>query len=240
MNKRFRSILVLWMLGFVVLFAGCARELQQRQAFVSFLQKEVIPRNSGILIPNKSMRNKFGIYATHYDVIVEYNKAMLEKVGRPLEKLQREYQEALKPEATVEERRTAIIKYREALQMIETTLDKVLATTESEVAALDQPDELKDVYILAVEKHVRAPARAVKAMIPATGEMMDKNLDLLDYITANRGKVEIKDGMIQVDRNKDKDHSTLARLNEMQAEILKKAQSIQSQHGEFTRQSVGK
>jgi hypothetical protein len=238
MNKRFFT---LWILGFVVLLlSGCGRELQQRQAFISFLQKEVIPRNSGILIPNKAMRNKFGIYATHYDVIVEYNKAMLERVGRPLEKLQREYQDALKPEATVEERKAAIIKYREALQSIEATLDKVLTTTESEVAALDQPEELKEVYFQAVEKHVRIPARALKNMIPATEEMMDKNLDLLDYIIANRGKVEIKDGMIQVNRNKDKDQSTLTHLNEMQAEILKMAQSIQSQHAEFTRQSVGK
>jgi cysteinyl-tRNA synthetase len=238
MNKRFHF--TLWMLCFVVLLTGCGRESQQRQAFINFLQKEVIPRNSGILIPNKAMRNKFGIYTAHYDVIVEYNKAMLEKVGRPLEKLQREYQDAMKPEATVEERRAAIIKYREALYSIETTLDKVLAATESEIAALDQPDELREVYIQATEKHVRIPAQALKAMIPATEEMMNKNLDLLDFITANRGKVEIKDGMIQVDRNKDKDQSALTRLNEIQAEILKIAKSIESQHGEFTRQSIRK
>jgi len=240
MNMRFRSILVLWMLGVVVLLAGCGRELQQRQAFISFLQKEVIPRNSGILIPTKAMRKKFGIYAAHYDVIIEYNKAILERIGRPLEKLQREYQEAMKPEANVEERKNAITKYREALQSIEAALDREVATTESEVAKLDQPDELKEVFLQAVEKHVRIPAQALKAMIPATGEMMSKNLDLLNYIMANKGTVEIKDGMIQVDRNKDKDQSVLTRLNEMQAEILKMAQSIQSQHNEFMRQSIGK
>jgi cysteinyl-tRNA synthetase len=238
MNKRLHVILALWVLGFVVLLAGCSRELQQRQAFINFLQKEVIPRNSGILIPNRAMRDKFGIYATHYDVIVEYNKAMLERVGKPLEKLQREYQDAMKPEATVEERKAAIIKYREALQSVDATLDKVFATTESEIAALNQPDELKEVYSQAVEKHVRIPAMALKNMIPATEEMMNKNLDLLDYIIANRGKVEIKDGMIQVDKNKDKDHTILTRLNEMQAEILKMAKSIETQHGEFTR--IGK
>jgi multidrug efflux pump subunit AcrB len=240
MNRRFHSILALWMLGFVVLLAGCGRELQQRQAFISFLQKEVIPRNSGILIPNKTMRNKFGIYAAHYDVIVEYNKTMLEQVGRPLEKLQREYQDAMKPEATVEERKAAINAYREALQSIEGTLDKILAATESEIAALEQPDELKDVYIQATEKHVRLPAKALKVMIPATEEMMIKNLSLLDFIIANKGKVEIKDGMIQVDRNRDKNQATLTRLNEMQTEILEIAKSIEAQHGELTRLPVGK
>jgi len=240
MNKRFYSIPALWILCLVVLLTGCGREVQQRQAFTSFLQKEVIPRNSGILIPTKAMRKKFGVYALHYDLIVEYNKAVLEKVGRPLEKLQREYQDAVKPEANVEERRKAIIKYREALHAIEAELDKELAWAESEIAKLDQPDDLKTVYTLAVEKHIRIPAKALKAMIPATEEMMGKNLDLLDYITANKGKVEIKDGMIQVDRNKDKDQSALTHLNEMQAEILKMANAIQMQHSEFTRQSFGK
>jgi len=240
MNNRFRSIFILWILGFAVLLVGCSRELQQRQAFISFLQKEVIPRNSGILIPTKAMRSKFGVYVTHYDVIVEYNKAMLETVGIPLKNLQDEYQVALKPEATVDERKQAIIKYREALQSIGAILDKQLATSEAKLKALDQPDDLKDVFTQAVEKHVRIPAKTLKAMIPATEEMMNKNLDLLDYITANKGKVEIKDGMIQVDRNKDKDQLMLTRLREMQDEILKMAQSIQAQHAEFTRLSVGK
>jgi hypothetical protein len=240
MNKRFHSILLLWMIGFIVLFTGCSRELQQRQAFINFLQKEVIPRNSGILIPNKAMRNKFGVYVMHYDVIVEYNKTMLERVGKPLEKLQREYQDAMKPEATVEERRAAILKYRETLQSIEATLDKVLASTELEIAALDQPIDLKDIYTQAAEKHVRIPAKALKNMIPATEEMMNKYLDLLDFITANKGKVEIKDGMIQVDRNKDKGQTTLTRLNEMQEEMVKISQSLRSQYDEFIRQSVVK
>ena len=207
---------------------------------MSFLQKEVIPRNSGILVPTDTMRKKFGIYAMHYDIIVEYNRAVLEKVGKPLEKLQREYQDALKPEADVEERRKAIIKYREALKSIEEVLDKELTFTESEIAKLEQPDELRNIYTLAVEKHIRIPGKALKAMIPATEEMMNKNLDLLDFIVANKGKVEIKDGMILVDRNKDKDQSTLTRLNEMQAEILRMANAIQAQHSEFTRQSIGK
>jgi hypothetical protein len=46
--------------------------------------------------------------------------------------------------------------------------------------------------------------------------------------------------MIQVDRNKDKDQSTLNRLNAMQTEIFNMAQAIQAQYSEFTRQSIGK
>jgi predicted RND superfamily exporter protein len=240
MNKRFYPVPVLWILCLVVLLGGCGRELQQQQAFESFLQKEVIPRNSGILIPTMAMRKKFGVYASHFDVIVEYNKAVLERVGKPLEKLQRDYQDAVKPEANVEERRKAIIKYRESLRSIEAALDKELAWTESEIAKLDQPDELRKVYNLAVEKHIRIPAKVLKAMIPATEEMMNKNLDLLDFIAANKGKVEIKDGQIQVDGKKDKDQATLNRLREMQDEIIRMAKAIQTQHNEFTRQLISK
>jgi len=240
MNKRFSFVAVCLVISLVASFAGCSRDVQQRQAFTSFLQKEVIPRNSGIYIPNTAMRKKFGIYATHYDLIVEHNKTMLERVGKPLEKLQREYQDAVKPEASAKERREAIIKYRDALQSIAENLDKVLAATEAEIAKLNQPDGLKEIYDQAVEKHIRAPARTLKAMIPAIAEMMGKNLELLDYIAANRGKVEIKDGMIQVDRTKDRVQSILARLKEMQDEIHEMAQAIQEQHNELTRQSTGK
>jgi len=238
MNKHFYT--VPWILCLVVLLGGCGRELQQQQAFESFLQKEVIPRNSGILIPNMSTRKKLGVYALHYDVIVEYNKVVLEKVCKPLEKLQRDYQDAMKPEASVEERRKAIIEHRRAIRALEVALDKELAWTESEIAKLDQPDELRKVYTLAVEKHIRIPAKAFKAMVPANEKMMNKNLDLLDFIAANKGKVEIKDGQIQVDGKKDKDQATLNRLREMQDEIIKMAKAIQTQHNEFTRQLISK
>jgi len=235
MNKHVRSLLILWLLGVAITLTGCGRELQQRQAFITFLQKEVIPRNSGILIPTKAMRKKFGEYASHYDVIIDFNKAMQEKIGRPLDKLQREFSEAMKPEATVKARTAATTKYRESLQEIEKTLDDELAVAEGRINQLVQPSELKTVYTQAVDKHVRFPAKALKAMIPATREMLDKNLALLEFVGANKGKIEIRDGMIQV-----KDRSTLARLNEMQADIAKMAQSIQAQHTEFTRQSMGK
>lgn len=240
MDKRLFSTVVLWMLSFAILLAGCSREQQQQRDFINFLKKEVIPRNSGILVLTKAMRKKFGIYTEHYDVIVTYNKAVLEKVSKPLEKAQREYQEAVKPEASTEERKKAIIKFQGRLTAIETILDSELAKADSELAALEQPDILRDVYSQAVEKHIRIPAEAFKSMIPSIREMMDKNIDLLDYISANKGKVEIKDGLIQVDRNKDKDQRALNHINEMKAEILQITQSIQAQHGEFTRQLIAK
>jgi len=181
------------------------------------------------------MRKKFGEYASHYDVIIDFNKSMQEKIVLPLDKLQREFSEAMRPEATVKARTTATTRYRQSLQQIEKTLDDELALAEGKIARLVQSNDLKAVYTQAVDKHVRFPAKALKAMIPATCELLDKNLALLEFIGSNKGKVEIRDGMIQV-----KDRSTLARLNEMQADIAKMAKNIQSQHNEFTRQSMGK
>jgi len=240
MNKRFRFIFVLWALGFAVLFTGCSRELQQQHAFISFLQKDVIPRNSGFLIPNSATRKKFGVYAAHYSLIVEYNKIILDKVVKPLEKSQREYQGAEKPETNAEERKEAIIKHREELKSIEEALDKEFAAVELKLAALEQPDEVKEVYVQAVEKHVRIPATGLKNLISSIELMLNKSLDLMDYIIANKGKVEIKDGMIQVDINKRDYQSTLDRLDEMQREIRDMADAIQVQHTGNVRQSIGR
>jgi len=239
MNKHFRSVFILCMLGFAMLLAGCSRELQQQHAFISFLQKEVIPRNSGFLIP-PDMHKKFGDYAAHYNVIVDYNKTILSKVTKPLEKLQREYQDAMKPETSVEGRKDAIIKYRDALQLIGTSLDTEYAAVESKLAALNQPPNVKEVYGQAVEKHIRIPAKSLKDLIVAIKAMLNKNLDWLDYIILNKGTVEIKDGMIQVDRNKKDYQVTLTRLEEMQKEIRDMDDAIQAQHTEITRQSIGK
>lgn len=220
------------MLGVTLLLAGCGRELQQRHAFVGFLQKEVIPRNSGLIIPTKTMRKKFGEYATHYDAIVDFNSAIHEKVGRPLDKLQRDYAEAMKPEADVKARKTATVKYMDSLAEIGETLDTELTRAEQRIAAFQQPPELQAVFTQAVDKHVRLPARTLKRMIPATNEMLKKNLDLLDFVVANKGKILIKDGMIQV-----KDQTTLAELNKMQADIAKTAQAIQTQHTDYMQQT---
>jgi len=235
MNKHARSLLILWLLGIAITLTGCGRELQQRQAFITFLQKDVIPRNSVILIPTKAMRKKFGEYASHYDVIIDFNMAMLEKIKQPLDKLQREYSEAMKPEATVKARTVATKKYRESLQEIEKTLDEELENAEGRINQFVQPSELKSVYTQAFDKHVRLPANALKALIPATRELLDKNLVLFDFVSANKGKIEIRDGMIQV-----KDRSTLARLDEMRADIAKMEQSIRNQYADFTKQSMGR
>ncbi|MDR3213245.1 MAG: DUF3053 domain-containing protein [Azoarcus sp.] len=223
------------MIGLAVLLTGCGRELQQRHAFIGFLQKEVIPRNSGLIIPTKTMRKKFGEYAVHYDVIVDFNTTMHEEVGRPLDKLQREFAEAMKPEAEVKERKAATIRYRKSLSEIAQKLDAELARTEERIAALQQPGDLEIVFTQAVDKHVRLPAHTLKTMIPATSEMLNKNLVLLDFVVANKGKILIKDGMIQV-----RDQSTLTELNQMQADIARTAQAIQAQHNEFTQQSSRK
>jgi predicted RND superfamily exporter protein len=227
--------MVLWMLSIVVLLTGCGRELQQRQAFISFLQKEVIPRSSGIIVPNRSMRKKFGEYAAHYDVIVDFNNNMLENVCKPLDSLHNEYLLAMKPEASIKGRRPVIAKYRKELQQIETNLDKDLATAESQIESLKQSDDLKVVYTQVVDKHIRIPAQTLKFMIPETDEMLDKHLALIDFINSSKGKVEIKDNMIQV-----KDPSVLAKINEMQADISKTGQAIQTRYNEFMRQTVRK
>ena len=231
MNKRFHSLPVLWMRGIAILFTGCGRELQQRQAFTIFLQKEVIPRNSSIIIPTKAMRKKFGEFARHYDIIVDYNKAVTEKVRRPLEKLQDSFSDAMKPETGVKERKDATVKYLEALKQFEQALDQELAVAEGKISILEQPDEVNQAFMQAVEKHVRVPAKTLKAMIPATKEMLEKNLEMLNFILAHKGKIEIRDGMIQV-----RDRSTLAKLSQMQADIAKKAHDLHKRYKELTNQ----
>jgi hypothetical protein len=232
MHKLFHSLLVAW-IGATVLFStGCDREPQQRQTFIDFLKKEVeSPRTNALEIPTPAMRKRYGLYAMYYDVIIDFNKTISTNVSKPIRRMYRECRTVLNsPEASVEERRAAIIKLRDALIQVEKSLDDELAIAEAKAAALNQPNNLKIVYFQVFDKYVRIPAREVKAILAPTNELLGKYLDMLNFFDAHKNKIEIRDGMIQIN-----DPKLTSQLNAIQAEITRMEQSIQAKHEEFAR-----
>ncbi|MDR0717314.1 MAG: DUF3053 domain-containing protein [Azoarcus sp.] len=237
-NKRFHSFIAPWLFfvfaGIAMLLAGCGRELQQRQAFIDFLQDEMAKQQTSIAVPTSTMRKRFGEYATHYDVVVDFNKAVAEHVGKPLNRLYRDSRVVLgNPEADAETRKRAILASRNMLQQLEKSLDNELSIAESRFSTFSQPNDLKAVYSRAFDKYVRLPAQEFKVIVPMMGEMLDKISAMFEFINANKNKIEIRDGLIQV-----KDQALTVRLNEMQADIARLESDIQARHNEFSRQAA--
>jgi hypothetical protein len=232
MHKHLHSLLVAWASVSILLTTGCDREPQQRQTFIEFLKKEVeTPRKNALEIPTPAMRKRYGNYAAYYDVIIDFNRAVATDVSKPISRLYRECRAVLnKPDSSVTERREAIIKLRDALRQIEKSLDDELATAEAKAAALNQPNNLKIVYFQAFDKYVRLPTREVKAILIPTNELLEKYLAMLNFFDAHKGKIEIRDGMIQIN-----DPKLTTELNAIQAEITKMEQGIQEKHAEFAR-----
>ncbi|MDR2031965.1 MAG: DUF3053 domain-containing protein [Azoarcus sp.] len=237
-SKRFHSFVAPWMFfilaGIAALLAGCGRELQQRQAFIDFLQDEMTKQQTSIAVPTPTMRKRFGEYAEYYDVIVDFNKAVAEHVGKPLNKLYRDSRTILgNPAADAEARKRAILGSRDVLQQLEKSLDNELSIAESRLSTFNQPGDLKTVYSKAFDKYVRLPTQEFKAIVPMMGAMLDKISTMFDFINANKSSIEIRDGLIQV-----KDQALTLRLNEMQADIARLESEIQARHDEFSRQAA--
>jgi hypothetical protein len=229
MNKCFLSLRWLWMLGVVMLVAACGNEEAQRQAFIEFLQKNVIDRKSNnIMVPTQKQREQFGDYASHYDIIVDFNKSVGEVAGKQLDGMVRDLMAAMKQNVDAEARKALMSKFDELFQQINKKIDDELSRAEERLADLDQPDDLKAVYIQAFERTVRTPGRIIREMVSLTTEMAAKGNEMFDFITSNPDKIEIKGNRMIA-----KDQAALTKLNAFQNELLeivKKLQELKSQY----------
>jgi hypothetical protein len=229
MNKKcLLSLYWLWMLGVVMLIAGCGNEEAQRQAFIEFLQKSVIEKKgNAITVLTQEQRERFGDYALHYDIVVDFNKAISEFV-KPMDGIVREMTTAMKQDADAEARKALMVKFDDLFQQINKKFDGELIRAETRLAALDQPDDLKVVYTQAFERTVRVPGRIFREMASLMAEMVAKGNEMFDFITNNPDKIEIRDGRMTV-----KDQVVLSRLNAFQAELLvivQKHQKLKTQY----------
>lgn len=236
MNRLFRGFVVLFGVVLVsAMLGGCGREVLQRQAFINFLQYDVLPRNTGLPLPPGSLRKKFGNYASDYDILVEFNNNFTKKIVKPMETLQQAYTTAMMPESPQSARREATVQYRNfIISQLSAMIEDELAATEAKIKLLNQPDDLKDVYTQTVNKYIRQPSRTLQEIIPAVADMLNRNLELLDYVDANAGKIEIKDGFYSV-----KDPAISRKLVDLQSAITASAQRVQDVHSEIVQQPIG-
>ncbi|MDR2689365.1 MAG: DUF3053 domain-containing protein [Azoarcus sp.] len=228
MNKWFLSLRWLWMLGVVVLIAACGNEEAQRQAFIEFLQKSVIEKQGGfITVLTQEQREHFGDYASHYDIIVDFNRSMGEVV-KPLNGIAREMTSTMKQNVDAEARKALMVKLNDQFQQINKKLDEELSRAETRLADLNQPDDLKAVYTQAFERTVRTPGRISREMVSLTAEMVTKANEVFDFIANNPDKIEIKGGRMIA-----KDRAVLTKLNAFQADLLAIVQKLQELKAQY-------
>jgi hypothetical protein len=206
--------------------AGCGGDAAERGAFIEFLQRESAGRGRQVTVPSPSMRESFGNYAAQYDIIVNFHRTMNEKAKVVLDT---NFSAILNPGTSIAERRKLISRFDTVLADMGKDVENALATAEAELAAFDQPDDVKAAYLPLFDHHVRASANAYLELVPLFGEFLKKTSGMFDFVEANQGKISIGNRGFQVT-----DRATLDKLNAFQTDIAdttRRIQAIIASHG---------
>ncbi|MEZ2409105.1 DUF3053 family protein [Bosea sp. RCC_152_1] len=204
---RFESLFALLTVGLAL--AGCSpNEADQRKAFVTYLQNEVLSqKGTRVPQPDAEKQKSFGDYAKAYAIITDFHGRMNESVAKPM-------QEALakampRSIAEVTERKADIATLRVGFARMKEALDQSAAKAEQEKAALKLADDLAPVYGAAYDKLVTKPVAVFREIFPTTDDAFAAILNVADLIDANRAKIELNGSQIQV-----KDPALLAKVQQ--------------------------
>lgn len=201
--------------------AGCgSKEPEQRAAFIQFLQTRVLDR-PGVRVPKPTEEQKkpFGDYAQHYAVIADFNEAMNQSVGQPMEAVIAKG--SPRSIGDIVARRADIRTAREGVKQMRTALDANLAKADAAHTALKQPDDLKAVFDKAYEKTVTLPASTFREVFPALDAVLGGAVRIGDYVEAHRAQIQVTGNAITVT-----DAKVQAELNAMLQELNGHANAI--------------
>lgn len=183
--------------GACLALAGCDEEPGQRRAFVKFLQTRILDK-PGVHVPQptEEERKSWGDYAKHYDVIVQFNQTLTERVSKPM--MEAAQRGAVRSIQDLVDRRADVRTIQGGLRSLSAEVDTQVQAAQAARAALNQPADLKTVYDAAFERDVTGPAQAFKEVLPMMGNGLQAALDLADYLVLNRSRMKIDGSMIQI------------------------------------------
>lgn len=175
---------------------ACGRtEVTEREAFINFLQKEVLSRKNAFApFPSQAQKESFGRYASHYQIIVDFTNDMEAEMI-----FYSKYSGETKFK-TIEGIRDNWREIEELHIFLQSRLISALETHQNKahnaLFYLDQPEDLQDVYILAFDKTVNKPVEAVNKLLPVLDSALDSSVALGRLLDDNRERITISDTMI--------------------------------------------
>lgn len=186
--------------GIVVLALSAAacgdNEPEQRKVFIEFLQTRIIDR-PGVRVPKLTDEDvkKFGPYAGHFNVMRGFtNNPEMEGLAKQMQQVTQRV--SITSIQGLVDNRGALRSVKDDLGKLTEAMNRELAKTTAERAALKQPDDLKAIYDKTFEKNVLAPARSFNEVVPMVVGIAEAGLKLADFIDANRGKVTMQGTMV--------------------------------------------
>lgn len=194
---KFVGRLIVVGIAALVLVSCGPSETSQREAFIGFLQNDVLAKK-GTRVPalTSEMRQNFGDYAAQYDIITQFHETMNAAVAKPMQEVMARatpgsIEEIVKRRGDIEAVRSGMAKMRDALE-------QATAAAGQARAALKQPNDLAPVYARAYDKLVTQPSAAFRDIFPVSDDATASVLALADLIDRNRSAIMLNGSMVEV------------------------------------------
>ena len=169
--------------------SGCNGEPAQRQAFIDFLQQHIIWRPGvHVVLMNDDLKKSFGPYASHYQIILDFNSDLDLNGLEVAAKLKSEVGDL----TDLAQHRRQLEALRQAIPGMVATVDQRLAAANAARAALQQPPDLKTVYDQVFDRLVTRPGTLLARMFALLDKNLTAMLALADYVAANPNAIKIE------------------------------------------------
>lgn len=205
-KNAWRSLLIIIIMLVTGLhLSGCSDpEPRQREAFIVFLQTEIINKSRVNLPPlTPQKQEEIGSYLQYYQLLTSFNQ-QLKIVFTPLEQSIR----AIQPMETVSQLIDQQQQINDVLTNIKTTqqaMDKIVSSSKAAYDALELPEEVKKVFDEAFNKVVINEIEMAKQALPLMTNVYTSMQQLIDFVKSKGNTLSINNASIQFSTPEDLD-----------------------------------
>lgn len=205
-KNAWRSLLIIIIMLVTGLhLSGCSDpEPRQREAFIVFLQTEIINKSRVNLPPlTPQKQEEIGSYLQYYQLLTSFNQ-QLKIVFTPLEQSIR----AIQPMETVSQLIDQQQQINDVLTNIKTTqqaMDKIVSSSKVAYDALELPEEVKKVFDEAFNKVVINEIEMAKQALPLMTNVYTSMQQLIDFVKSKGNTLSINNASIQFSTPEDLD-----------------------------------
>lgn len=205
-KNAWRSLLIIIIILVTGLhLSGCSDpEPRQREAFIVFLQTEIINKSRVNLPPLTSQKQEeIGSYLQYYQLLTSFNQ-QLKIVFTPLEQSIR----AIQPMNTVSQlidQQQQINDVLANIKMTQQAMDKVIISSKEAYDALVLPEEVKKVFDDAFNKVVINEVEMAKQVLPLMTNVYTSMQRVIDFVELKGNKLSINNASIQFSTPEDLD-----------------------------------
>jgi len=183
MSRALRAVVVM-----LLALTGCNDEPTQRRAFIDFLQQHIVSRTGvHVVLMNEELAKSFGPYASHYQVILDFNSDLELPALERAAKLKNEVGDLADLAAHRDELKTL----RLAIPEMAAAIERKITTANTAHAALQQPPDLKEVYDKAFDRLVTRPGTLLAQMLSVLDKSVGAMIEPGDYVFANANVIRV-------------------------------------------------